>query len=137
MMKKRSNVDGIACSVIVMFFVTAMICSLGVLTSAWAGDKFLADRHMDRGLKCSDCHKQDPPDQFVYKEDCLKCHGPGYETLKKRTSNVVVNGVKRNPHAGHDGTLNCDSCHHAHKAPEEDPEAACGACHNVGFSKVP
>lgn len=137
-MRKSGFGHGVVGFMVFSLVLTSMILFFAGSSPSWAAEKFLADRHADRGVKCADCHKQTPPTKQVYKEDCFKCHGPNYEAnLKKKTSNIVVNGVKRNPHSGHDGNLSCDSCHHAHKAPEANPEDACGACHSIGFSKVP
>ncbi|MCE5274279.1 MAG: cytochrome c3 family protein [Deltaproteobacteria bacterium] len=137
MMEMRRIVNWMVGVVVLLFLVTPMVCSVAGSSTALAADKFMADRHMDKGLKCSSCHNQNPPTRDVYKEDCLKCHGPEYKDLEKKTSKVVSKGEIRNPHAGHNGETQCDSCHHGHKAPEKDPEEACAACHNWGFTKVP
>ena len=136
-MKMKWTVNATAGLMIFAFFITLLTFTTAGTSTAWAAEKFMADRHTDHGVKCADCHKQNPPNKDVLKEDCFKCHGPDYSNLKKKTSNVVVNGEKRNPHSGHQGNLQCDNCHHAHKAPEKNPEEYCGACHNIGFSKVP
>ncbi|MFA5181094.1 MAG: cytochrome c3 family protein [Syntrophales bacterium] len=93
--------------------------------NTWAQPKkFLADRHKDRGLNCSVCHKETPPGKAVHSAVCLGCHGDA-EKLAIRT------GSKRpNPHDTHLGEVACEECHHAHK-PSVD---ACAKCHHFGLN---
>ena len=40
-----------------------LVVSLALVSvqGAWAADKMLADRHVERGLKCESCHTTMPP----------------------------------------------------------------------------
>jgi len=88
--------------------------------------KFLADRHQTKSIACSSCHKEDPPKADVTTAVCLGCHG-SYAKIAEKTINTSPN-----PHASHMGELSCESCHHAHRPPENQ----CAACHEFTF-KVP
>ena len=50
-----------------------IVVSLALLSvqGAWAADKMLADRHVERGLKCESCHTTMPP-KAVNTDGCLK-----------------------------------------------------------------
>lgn len=62
-----------------------LVVSLALVSvqGAWAADKMLADRHVERGLKCESCHTTMPP-KAVNTDGCLKCH-VSYEKLAART----------------------------------------------------
>lgn len=90
---------------------------------SWAADQeFLADKHKAREITCEGCHKEAPPKAFGMKT-CLGCHGD-YKTIAEKTQHV-----EPNPHASHEGELECSACHHGHK-PGED---YCAKCHTFGF----
>ena len=90
--------------------------------------KFLADRHIARGMKCETCHT---PDHKVKQSGdfdvCVDCHG-GYEEMIKKTDGRY----QVNPHAQHEGVLPCTECHKGHKPGVN----YCGQCHSYTY-KVP
>ena len=87
-----------------------LVVSLALVSvqGAWAADKMLADRHVERGLKCESCHTTMPP-KAVNTDGCLKCH-VSYEKLAARTDKNDIN-----PHDSHRCLLYtsdaCDECH--------------------------
>ncbi|MGE5553406.1 MAG: cytochrome c3 family protein [Betaproteobacteria bacterium] len=83
-----------------------------------AKPQFLADKHIAAGLTCASCHGQGKP-ASVPTTTCLSCHG-SYQELAKKTASL-----RRNPHDSHYPDLECDSCHHGHRAQED----FCGTCH--------
>jgi len=87
-----------------------------------ADQAFLADKHQARGIACEGCHKESPP-KAPNMAVCLGCHGD-YKALAEKTKQV-----EPNPHASHEGELECSACHHGHK-PGED---YCAKCHTFGF----
>ncbi len=90
-----------------------------VCFSAHAEDvKFLAERHVERGTQCQDCHPTMPP-QIVKGDSCQKCHG-GYDKMADKTANLDIN-----PHDSHVEDLDCTSCHRGHKR----PVLICDECH--------
>lgn len=105
-----------------------LLVSFALLSTqgAWAADKMLADRHVERGLKCESCHTTMPP-KAVNTDGCLKCH-VSYEKLAARTDKNDIN-----PHASHLENLDCGACHHGHKK----PVLACDECHEFTNIKVP
>lgn len=105
-----------------------IVVSLALLSvqGAWAADKMLADRHVERGLKCESCHTTMPP-KAVNTDGCLKCH-VSYEKLAARTDKNDIN-----PHDSHLENLDCGACHHGHKK----LVLACDECHEFTNIKVP
>ena len=105
-----------------------LVASLALLSvqGAWAADKMLADRHVERGVKCESCHTTMPP-KAVNTQGCLKCH-LSYEKLAARTDKNDIN-----PHDSHLENLDCGACHHGHKK----PVLACDECHEFTNIKVP
>lgn len=90
---------------------------------SWAVDlKFLADRHSVKGIRCEGCHKEDPP-QAASMKVCMACHGE-YKEIAAKTKDV-----EPNPHASHEGSLECGACHQGHK-PGKD---FCAQCHSFDF----
>lgn len=92
---------------------------------ASAAEKFLADRHADRGVECASCHKAGPAEAPDAKA-CLACHGD-YAALKDRTKDVTPN-----PHYTHLLDQPCTECHQGHKASVN----MCNGCHQFDY-KVP
>lgn len=88
--------------------------------------KWLADRHVERGNgECASCH----PTQLsadVSSETCLKCHG-SYADLANKTSKGNIN-----PHDNHMGEQPCTVCHQGHKP----PQLICDGCHEFSM-RVP
>jgi MFS transporter, DHA1 family, multidrug resistance protein len=97
---------------------------LGVLTAPvlFSADAFTADKHIKTGLNCDSCHEavKAAAGATVGMAKCLSCHGP-YEKLAKRTDNLILNWHD-NPHYGE---LDCNECHHGHKADDN----SCRKCH--------
>lgn len=102
--------------------VLLLLAITSVTASASAAD-FTADRHMTAGLTCESCHgtAQTVEGAEVSMDQCLTCHGP-YDTLAKRTAEL-----KHNPHGGHYPDLDCNTCHHGHRADEN----YCSSCHSA------
>ena len=107
---------------------SAVFCTalLGTVMCADAADgKFLADRHVERGLQCDACHE---PDMKIKMngdlEACTSCHGD-YTAMIKRTEGRY----ETNPHAQHEGLLPCTECHKGHKPGVN----YCGGCHNFEY----
>lgn len=107
-----------------LFLLTALL--VGITQTAFAADKLLADRHMERGLKCDSCHTSMPP-KAVNTNQCLTCH-VSYEKLAARTDKKDIN-----PHDSHLENLDCGACHRGHKK----PVLACDECHEFRDIKVP
>lgn len=99
-----------------------------VAAASAADGKFLADRHVERGLKCESCHTPDMKIKTSGDYDvCVDCHGD-YNAMIKKTEGRY----ETNPHAQHEGALPCTECHKGHKAGVN----YCGECHNFEY-KVP
>ena len=112
-------------------FVLAVYLVLPVFTemnslSAWAAQPLLAQKHQKSGVQCSGCHKEMPPKSNVTMAACFQCHGD-YAKIAERTKIL-----EKNPHSHHLDELECDKCHHVHKASID----YCAQCHKFGF-KVP
>lgn len=88
-------------------------------TSAVA-DNSLAGRHVQKGLKCVQCHVEKMPSGAPQMDTCLKCHGGSYEELGKASAEKTPN-----PHYTHLGDKECAVCHKGHMA----PEFFCNDCH--------
>ncbi len=84
------------------------------------GKQFLGDKHTAKGLECSGCHKENPPEKPVPTEACLQCHGGTYAKLADMTK------ANPNPHLSHLGDIPCSACHHSHK----ESELKCDSCHD-------
>lgn len=106
-------------SVVLALFL--MVAAPGSLVPA-ADQEFMADRHKAKGVLCEGCHKEPPP-KAVEMKACLACHGD-YKALAEKTKHV-----EPNPHASHEGELECSACHQGHK-PGKD---YCASCHTFGF----
>ena len=120
-MKRGTLVFAIAT---IWFWEASVLVPVGTI---WAAESLsLADTHKNRGMDCSDCHKESPPKQNVLMAVCLGCHGD-YTKMAAKTSKIDPN-----PHASHLGEIDCAKCHHAHKASVN----VCNACHQFDM-KVP
>jgi len=107
-----------------MFGLLFSLLLLSVFTAQvlFAADVFSSDKHIKTGLKCDSCHgaAKVAAGAEVGMTKCLSCHGP-YEKLAKRTEKI-----SRNPHTNpYYGDLDCNVCHHGHRADEN----YCGSCH--------
>ena len=107
--------------------VIVTVAALSILSgAAFAQDKYLADRHAERGVACASCHQETPPSKAVPADKCLSCHGD-YAKLKELTKDA-----KPNPHYTHMLDQPCAECHKAHKPSVN----MCQECHQFDF-KVP
>ncbi len=114
-----------------------VVASLGLLCAVQAeaqtATKFLADRHVAKGINCMMCHDDVKKGTIKLNEKkheaCTQCHG-WYDQVAKKT--VPVEKDDQNPHSQHDGNLPCTECHKGHKPGVN----YCGGCHMWGF-KVP
>jgi len=83
---------------------------------------FNSDKHIKTGLNCDTCHGAEKvaAGAVVGRAKCQSCHG-SYEKLAKLTEKM-----KLNPHVDyHCGELDCNVCHHGHRADEN----YCSKCH--------
>lgn len=108
--------------------------ALSFSVSAADAQKFLGDRHVERGLACTACHGSDAPKAQLPEdsnkhEPCVMCHG-FYDKVAARTK--PKDADEQNPHGQHDGNLPCTACHQGHKASVN----YCEKCHMWSF-KVP
>lgn len=122
-MKKKQRI-----SCMYLAFLLTGACTIFMFVTGsqlWAQEKgsFLANKHMAKGLQCSACHKENPPQKSVPQEVCLKCHGSA-EKLAADTMDKTPN-----PHESHLGDVVCGECHHAHKK----SESKCAQCHDFNM----
>jgi hypothetical protein len=89
-------------------------------TGALCAD-FLADQHKAAGLSCADCHGDKDKKDGVDVDKCLSCH----ESFEKLKLSPKTKKYDPNPHNGHFVDLDCNNCHHGHKA----QEIYCDQCH--------
>ena len=113
-----------------------LACTLGVLLafgvcSVQAQTKFLADRHVERGLNCESCHTDAAKGTLKIDKDrheaCVQRHG-WYDAVAEKTA--PKDPEEMNPHSQHDGNLPCSTCHKGHKKGEN----YCGNCHYYNFN---
>ncbi|MGN1208932.1 MAG: cytochrome c3 family protein [Duodenibacillus sp.] len=114
-----------------VFFI-GLCLSVGVYAAP--AQKFLGDRHVERGVACPMCHGQGTPkaqlpEDSQKHEPCVQCHG-FYDKVAARTK--PKDPDEQNPHGQHDGNLPCTSCHQGHKPGVN----YCEKCHMWSF-KVP
>lgn len=95
----------------------------GTAAAAGTTDHFLADRHVERGVKCESCHVNGDTSKPVRKAQCLACH-KSYEELAKKTANVHPN-----PHFNHYGERDCTTCHKGH----QQSTLSCSQCHKFNL----
>jgi hypothetical protein len=90
-----------------------------------AANDLLLAKHLAAGLKCSACHKDNPPKTPANDAVCLTCHGPLSALIAKTAADAP------NPHAqAHIGPIPCTACHHVH-APSE---SYCNKCHSFDMT---
>jgi fumarate reductase flavoprotein subunit len=91
----------------------------------------LAQKHLDAGITCKQCHATGIPAKSVSTKQvpkiataaaCLKCHGT-YKQIAERTKGYDT--ALYNPHVSHYGELDCYQCHRVHTT----SEMFCTACH--------
>ena len=102
----------------------------------------LSHAHSEMGVSCQACHQRTVgeavgevvnyitgnyyspiPKTTLSMDNCFACHGD-YEQVIALTSEEVTNKY-RNPHDGHWGELECNTCHNAH----QDSYNYCEDCH--------
>ena len=54
--------------------MTLAMLIAGTAAAAGTTDHFLADRHVERGVKCESCHVNGDTSKPVRKAQCLACH---------------------------------------------------------------
>ena len=84
----------------------AMLISASLPAAAADSGKFLADRHMARGVQCVSCHQS-------------------LDAVAKRTQKVDPN-----PHYNHLVGLDCVECHKGHRQSVN----MCAGCHNIHYN---
>ena len=112
--------------VLAVYFVLPVFTAKDSLSAAAAGQALLGEKHQKSGVQCAGCHKEMPPKANVTMAACFTCHGD-YAKLAEKTKKM-----ERNPHSHHLDELECDKCHHVHKASTD----YCAQCHKFGY-KVP
>lgn len=122
-MKKRFSFRNRICMVLMASIILGLASWYGSSYVGAEEKKFLADRHQTKGIACASCHKESPPKVAVSTAVCIGCHG-SYAKIAEKTIKTSPN-----PHASHMGELSCESCHHAHKASENQ----CADCHAFTF----
>jgi hypothetical protein len=117
MVRKRKTLTrmfGLLFSLLLLSIFTAQVLfAVGV---------FCSDKHIKTGITCENCHGTEKvaAGAAVSMTKCLSCHG-SYEKLAKRTEKMTLN-----PHVDyHLGELDCNVCHHGHKADQNH----CESCH--------
>lgn len=106
--------------ILLLLLIVGLAAAIPGISFADDAKSFLADKHQAEGLKCASCHGEGEKKRATM-DKCLKCH-ESYEKVALKTANM-----ERNPHQGHFVDLQCTTCHHGHKAPEN----YCGTCHKV------
>ena len=127
---KKIKHKTVAAGIIFEFLTSGVLLFLLSIISAFsvcaAENQFLAEKHKKIGIECQGCHQENPPGKPVTTPTCLTCHGD-YTKIA-----VLTEKVDPNPHGSHEGNLECNVCHNAHKSSKDH----CATCHNFGF-KVP
>ena len=98
-----------------------------MFSAAAAATSSTADRHAQRGIECSACHRNSDPSVLPRQQQCLACHGGTYEAMAKRTESR-----EPNPHFNHFGDRDCSTCHKGHSA----SVVTCNRCHKFDM-KLP
>ena len=106
-----------------LIVMTLAMLIAGTAAAAGTTDHFLADRHVERGVKCESCHVNGDTSKPVRKAQCLACH-KSYEELAKKTANVHPN-----PHFNHYGERDCTTCHKGH----QQSTLSCSQCHKFNL----
>ncbi|MGZ5876336.1 MAG: cytochrome c3 family protein [Bradyrhizobium sp.] len=83
----------------------------------------LIEIHRTAGLKCAQCHREQPPKLVPPNTTCLGCHGD-QQALASKTSAAMPN-PHAPPHLAAGETQVCTECHHVHRR----SEVSCSTCH--------
>lgn len=111
--------------------LVAALCGLAPALAQPAAYDDLADLHEQVGkLECRDCHgaskpKSVPPEAALRtaNERCVACHGTAANVAAKIEPRLPNRHV--NPHAGHVVSIECVTCHGAHR----ESASYCVQCH--------
>lgn len=121
--------------------------------ASWNDSNLLANGHEQAGVTCHDCHQESlfakmneglkyitgdyqiPMEKhnFGTKEMCFQCHSsagtgsPKGDTFDTATSKTAFE--EGNPHANHNGVLDCNECHNMHR----QSEVMCVECHEFSW----
>lgn len=95
-----------------------LVCAVSCYSHAAEKRPATAERHKTYGIECNGCHGAQDKKNFNYKL-CLSCH-ESYAKVAERTKKLSFN-----PHKSHYEDLECNACHHGHKADEN----FCATCH--------
>ena len=110
----------------VLLTLAVILAFAGICYSAGSQpgkDVLLQDRHKTEGVSCVDCHQENPPAKQIPMARCVECHGD-YKKMAHLTQKI-----EPNPHEHHEGTLDCNRCHHVHKKSVD----FCLECHSWGY----
>ena len=81
-----------------LIVMTLAMLIAGSAAAAGTTDHFLADRHVERGVKCESCHVNGDTTKPVRKAQCLVCH-KSYEALANARRATRVTSRARFPAA--------------------------------------
>lgn len=87
----------------------------------------LADLHLKAGVKCTQCHKTNPPKDVPDTAVCEGCHPR--DKLVAQTAKMKPT----NPHDNHLGITDCNECHSVH---EDKKSIPCDECHKFKFERA-
>ena len=86
----------------------------------------LADLHLKAGVKCTQCHKTNPPKDVPDTAVCEGCHPR--DKLVAQTAKMKPT----NPHDNHLGITDCNECH----SHEDKKSIPCDECHKFKFERA-
>jgi hypothetical protein len=122
-----SRITAWLASIVLILVVSS---SVFISSEASAQDIFMK-KHATAEVACKECHDKgaattkpvakDELARIGTKEFCLQCHG-SYKKLTGQTANYEK---PFNPHHSHYDGLDCNQCHHEHRA----SEMFCSSCH--------
>lgn len=109
-----------------MKYVISIFCLLLAFSvQAQSTTKFLADRHVDKGVTCEACHGNGKEKEEPKLDTCAACHP--VNALVEKTTAVKPKNPHTSPH--YNDKLDCINCHTGHEAPVN----FCAQCHNFDF----
>lgn len=106
-----------------MLLITSAAAASGGGTLHATDRPLLIDIHRAAGLKCAQCHHEQPPTLAPAVTTCLGCHGD-QRTLANKTSGAIPD-PHAPPHLAAGEVQNCNECHHVHRK----SEISCSTCH--------
>ncbi|QEM69005.1 cytochrome c3 family protein [Geobacter sp. FeAm09] len=111
----------------VRFFV---LVTLALSVPCISGAVTINKKHLDNGIKCSDCHEEAAPQRAAKSAACIACHTEAPGSVKTYLDQGNQRSV--NMHASHEGMVRCTLCHGIHK----ESRLYCNDCHKFE-AKVP